>query len=177
MSIDISFDLETLGTTPGSAILSIGACEFDTNTGQIGRTFYRTINLGTSMQAGFTADASTIMWWFQQSDEARTAVRMNTYPVREALQHFADWLPKDARMWARGPSFDSALLAKAYNKLNMPQPWFYANDRCHRTITARNPSIEPPPEEGVHHNALDDAIYQAKWLIKIAEAHRAKASS
>jgi len=38
----VMFDLETWGTTPGSALRSIGAVEFDPMGKDIGRTFYRT---------------------------------------------------------------------------------------------------------------------------------------
>ena len=30
---------------------------------------------------------------------------------------------------------------------------------------------EKPSREGTHHNALDDALYQVKWLQEIIAAH------
>lgn len=65
----IMIDLETMGTRPGSAILSIGACSFDPNwlggsdsdhePGEARRTFYQNITLASCLDAGLTIDAAT----------------------------------------------------------------------------------------------------------------------
>jgi len=177
--IDLSLDLETMGSEPGSAVVGIGACFFDTQTSAIGDSFYVAINLATAVRAGLKMDASTVMWWMGQSDAARNAIRFNTYDIGVALDMFSAFTsmrcqPNDMRVWARGPSFDCTVLGAAYRATGRDTPWRYWNERCHRTLTARNPSIEEPTREGEHHNAMDDAIHQARWLIKIAEAHRAR---
>lgn len=176
---DLMIDLETMGSQPGSAIVGLGACFFDVNNSQIGDTFYRAINLATCTRVGLTIDASTVMWWMGQSDQARNAIRFNAYALQDTLAVFSEWVTErckqnDVRVWARGPSFDCTILTAAYRAVNLEPPWRYWNERCHRTLTARNPSIEEPTREGELHNAKDDAIHQARWLIKIAEAHRAR---
>lgn len=174
---DLSLDTETMGQRPGSAIVGIGACFFDTNTSEIGPTFYRAINLATACRVGLTLDPGTVMWWMGQSDEARNAIRFSTVAIETALQEFNEWVlaqcqKDDVRPWTRGPSFDCSLLHAAYRACGMEAPWHYWNERCHRTLTARNPSVEPPERSDVAHRADDDAVHQAKWLIKIAEHHR-----
>ena len=67
----IMVDLETMGTAPGSAIVSLGAVAFDPVAGTLGEEFYRVITLGSCQRAGLTIDAGTIGWWLQQSDSAR----------------------------------------------------------------------------------------------------------
>lgn len=180
--IDLMIDLETMGSKPGSAIVGLGACFFDVNTGQIGDTFYRAINLATCTRVGLTMDASTVMWWMGQTDAARNAIRFSTYALQDSLTAFSEWVTErckqaDVRVWARGPSFDGSILTAAYRAVNLEPPWNYWNERCHRTLTARNPSVPEPEREGELHNAKDDAVHQAKWLIAIANHHRAKAAA
>ena len=168
-----------MGSTPGSAVVGIGACFFDTNTSAIGDSFYAAINLATAVRAGLTMDASTVMWWMGQTDAARNAIRFSTYDIGVALDKFTEFVErncstKDVRVWARGPSFDCSILTAAYRATDRTPPWNYWNERCHRTLTARNPSVAEPERAGELHNAKDDAIHQALWLIKIAEAHRAR---
>ena len=44
--------------------------------------------------------------------------------------------------------------------------WPYRNNRCYRTLKGLLPAIELE-RSGTHHNALDDAITQARHLQKI----------
>mgnify|MGYP006408929027 CR=1 FL=1 len=68
----IMIDLETMGTRPDAPIISIGAVAFDAN-GPLD-SFYAGVNLGSSVNSGAKIDASTVLWWMQQSDEARAAL-------------------------------------------------------------------------------------------------------
>jgi hypothetical protein len=47
---NVMIDIETLGTRPGSVILSIGACRFGAD--GIGEEFYRAIDVLDSLMAG-----------------------------------------------------------------------------------------------------------------------------
>lgn len=177
MSDDLSLDIESMGTTPGSAIVGIGAAFFDVTDGSIDSGFYRAVHLGDCQRHGLTIDASTVMWWLGQPDEVRNAIRFSAYPLADALNDLRAYIEKhsaveNVRPWMRGPSFDASLLRVAYSAAGQVMPWRYWNERCHRTLTARNPSVEEPKREGAHHNAQDDAVHQAMWLIKIAEKHR-----
>ncbi len=159
---DIMVDLETLGTTPGSIILSIGACMFDPVTGDVLAQFYRTIDRASCEAAGLTADASTEAWWAGQSQAARDALLMDTSPLSEVLESFAGWwlAQRGERLWAHAPNFDETLLAAAYRACGVGHPWQFWNVRCTRTIYALA-GVKPDRTVGTHHNALDDAIAQA----------------
>lgn len=179
MMTDLSVDIESMGSTPGSAVVSIGAVFFDVNTGEMSDTFYRAINLASCIKHGLTMDPGTVMWWLGQGDEARNAIRFNTTKLPDTLAEFKEWVESqchrgDVRPWMRGPSFDGTLLQAAYRACGLEAPWLYFNERCHRTLTARNPSIPEPVREGTYHNAGDDAMHQALWLCKIAAHHRSK---
>jgi exodeoxyribonuclease VIII len=177
--LDISLDLETMARGAGGAIVSIGAVEFDLRTCKMGDVFYRTIDLKSCVDAGLTIEAETVMWWMEQSDPARKTLVRNTMPLTTALSDFAEWLAlcgptNDIRIWGNGPSFDNTMLGAAYRACHIEQPWKFWNDRCFRTVCGLYQSVERRPRQGTHHNALDDAIYQAEHMIHIAESVRAR---
>jgi len=167
MMRDIMLDLETLGVDAGSAILSIGACYWDPINGDIGEEFYNTIQISDSLNQGFSVTGSTIGWWLQQSDEARDALFKHPVPIAAALIGFSNFVktPKD-NVWGNGSGFDNVILRAAYEKMNIQAPWYFQNDRDMRTLKAiakfKGIAIPNIPREGTHHNALDDAKYQAE---------------
>ena len=176
---DFMLDLEAMGTCSDAAIVSIGAVAFDTHTGELGPTFYRPISLQSSMDAGGKLDAGTVIWWMQQSDGARGAIHGGGPSLGFALNEFSLWLrsqalEQDTRLWGNSAAFDNVILANAYRRAHMPVPWPHWNDRCYRTMKALNKSITID-RTGTHHNALDDAISQARHLVEIFKWLRAGA--
>lgn len=163
---NVSLDIETLGRKPGCVILSIGAVVFDPDTGAEGRWFYSTIDAVDSQNEGFTLDASTVCWWLAQGDAARKGVSDAKAPVRTVLENFAAWLPSGAVVWGNGSDFDNAIVSAAYDKLGMEIPWSFRGNRCLRTLRGMFPNVSVPAV-GTHHNALDDAIYQARLCSAI----------
>ena len=161
---NIMLDLETMGNSPGSAIIAIGAVRFD-STG-IDESFYEIVDLKSSVDAGLSMDPDTVIWWMGQSDQARTQFRVGGQSLIECLESFAKFVGEDAWMWGNGASFDNAVLANAYRALSMPLPWAYWNDRCYRTMKSLYPSVTMN-RTGTYHCAIDDAKSQAEHLIRI----------
>jgi hypothetical protein len=184
----VMVDLETLGTSPGSVILSIGAVEFDPQGTEIkagpGYQFHQHIDLVDSMQQGFGVKADTLLWWLNQSDEARSRIvrgQVGAPAIKYALSRFADWCLmgaaiKEVVIWGNGASFDNALLSEAYLKMRVDPPWEFWNDRCYRTIKGEYPDVKLV-REGTHHDALHDAISQAKHLQAIYQSKREQTKS
>jgi len=165
---NVMVDLETLGNGSNAVIISIGAVEFD-KTG-LGREFYMRVDPQSCVDAGLKMDVSTVMWWMQQSDAARSAFKgPGAFPLDVALGEFAAWYPKDACLWGNGATFDNVILGNAYKALSGAQPWAYWADRCYRTLKSLRPDIKMA-RAGVHHNALDDAKDQATHAIDILTA-------
>ncbi len=167
--MDIMLDLETMGNGPNAAIVAIGAVCFDIEKEELGATFYETIDLQSSVAGGGIMDPSTVIWWLKQSEAARLDIIAGREPIESALELFASWIGKNldadrVNMWGNGAAFDNVILASAYRRHNMLQPWDFRNDRCYRTIKSLNP-CHKMQRTGTHHNALDDAISQAKHLI------------
>ena len=176
---NVMVDLETLGTLPGSIILSIGAVMFDPTRPPhacLGEEFYRVVGIPTCEAAGLTASADTLAWWEKQSEGARKVLTEARDPttsisLSKALDQLAAFLPEGVKVWSNGANFDQPLLDVAYSKFGKPAPWKYYNSRCYRTIIAAHPSekaLRPPTV--LAHNALEDAKWQAKHLVNIAQA-------
>lgn len=160
----IMVDLETWGTVPGSALRSIGACEFDIRTGDIGRRFLANVSRSSCEAVGLTVDPQTEAWWQAQSAEAQAGFYEPHIALGLALGVLRNWFAAagDFHFWCHGPSFDEPLLAAAYRAVGITElPWSFALVRCTRTIYDLA-GVIPDRSVGVHHNALDDAIAQAR---------------
>ena len=164
---DLMIDLETLGTRPGSIVASIGAVEFDAETGMIGGLFSANIDLDSAERAGLTMDVSTVKWWMKQSDQAcETTFNKGDKSLHVALFELTKFAvtvsPK--RIWAHSPSFDLVLLEAAYRAINYPFPFRFTQSRDTRTIFDLT-GVKPDRTTGIAHNALDDALAQADAVI------------
>ncbi|EFI3349660.1 TPA: 3'-5' exoribonuclease [Escherichia coli] len=170
----LMIDLETMGTNTNAPIVVIGAVFFDPQTGEIGPVFYIVVSLTDAMNTGAVPDGGTIEWWLKQSSEARAAILTDQVKLRDALSRFREFIneysdEKFVQVWGNGATFDNAILRTSYERLDIPCPWRYYNDRDVRTIVELGKTIDFDartviPFEGVRHNALDDARHQAKYV-------------
>ena len=164
----IMLDLETMGNNSNSAIVAIGAIEFDLN--GLGEEFYCEVDLQSSVSAGLQMDAPTVLWWLNQKDDARSIFIDNEIQnnIETALDLFSDFCKSVnvSQVWGNGAMFDNTILGNAYKATGRDIPWAFWNDRCYRTVKNMYPSIKLD-RVGIHHNALDDAKSQALDLIKI----------
>jgi|JI10StandDraft_1071094.scaffolds.fasta_scaffold45906_4 hypothetical protein len=170
----VMVDLETLGTLPGCAIMSVGAVFFDTS--GLGDEFYMVAQQDSCIQAGLTIDADTASWWAQRSPAARRVLTESLQKRWHTLQHvlakFTEFVERDAevKVWGNGADFDNPILACAFAAVELKQAWGRWNGRCYRTLR----SIAPGPKllrVGTHHNALDDAKSQALHAIELFKLH------
>src|SRR5690606_5722085 len=97
----------------------------------------------------------------------------NRMDTPTALLSFQDWCKsiadssRDILMWGNGADFDNIILGSLFEDYGYTKPWAtYSNNRCFRTMNnlVKNRTFVDPGRHGVHHNALDDAITQAKQL-------------
>lgn len=168
--MNVMVDLETLGTGSSAVIVSIGACKFDVLNGIADDIFYAVVDPETCVVTGMQMDTSTVVWWMSQKEEARKVFSdAAAVPIEDALRSFSAWYPEGAALWGNGASFDNTILANAYRLAGIKSPWEFWNDRCYRTLKNLSPEIHYE-RTGVHHNALDDALFQAGHAIKILEA-------
>lgn len=172
---NIMLDIETMGTSTNAAIISIGACYFDPETGEIGGTFHEQCSLKSSMECGLTVDSSTVVWWLKQDELARSKFYENEHAqhINECLIKLATFIDADSKVWGNGSTFDNSIIRNAYNKaLGYDTPWKFWNDRDVRTVVeiGQRLNIDPKRDmifDGVKHDALSDAIHQAKYVSAI----------
>ena len=177
--IDVMLDLETLGTVPGSVILSMGACFFDPFTGKIGKEFFRAIDIDSSIESGMQIDGGTLEWWLRDNPEALKATIdvESKETLEEALIAFFNFCDTDGqiakvRLWANDPSFDTAMIMYACKQTKIPYQLKFWNNRDVRTIVGLYPSnlfkdYKINNQRIGYHTALADAIYQAKYVSYI----------
>lgn len=173
---NIMLDLETMSIEPNAAIVAIGAVVF--NQRCIVKEFYQKISLESSMQLGLHIRAETVLWWLAQGEQARKEIYepSNKQPLKEALMLLSSWwgvsngLGLDVPVWGNGAAFDNVVLRSAYTACGWGAPWAFRSDRCFRTARAMFPELNLE-FEGAKHNALEDARYQAKYLMRLAETH------
>ena len=173
--IEFMLDLEAMGNTPTAAIVSIGCVPFDRETLTVlDDQFYHVVDLESSIRAGLTTNSSTILWWMQQSEEARSQLFSGRRtPLPDALTALKYWMAthvqaKNGRkVWGNGAAFDNVILTSAYKAIGVEPPWHFWNYRCYRTMKNEFSNVKLPDREGVAHNAVEDARYQALCLVEI----------
>ena len=169
--VHVMIDIETLASTADALILSIGAYMFEPATDKctpITHGGFYTV-CSQASQPDRVIAVNTVRWWEQQSDEARKVLMQSTAPeaptLAQALTALAEWMPAEyAGVWSNGADFDLPIIGHAVERLKLPRPWSFRKHRCYRTI--RNISGFDyrglPRRDGTHHNAMDDAQYQAE---------------
>lgn len=166
---DLMIDLETLGQTPNTPVISLGACFFDIKTGQIGNTFYMVMDVSEQIERGRKPDGSTLKWWMQQTDAAKKVFSEHAKPVDVVLGTFQQWYKQNnskAKVWGNGSTFDISILEDMYRMYKIKCPWLFYNIMDLRTFKRFNGKGEKVMKSGVNHNALDDALSQAKYVIQ-----------
>jgi hypothetical protein len=168
----VMLDLETMGKRAGCAIVSIGAVEFDINTGEIVRTFYKVVNLQSCLNVGLFIDASTLYWWLQQSDAARQAICKPADSIQSVLEELRSFFAclGDFQIWGDGARFDIGILEAAYFAIGRGEtlPWYFRNERDVRTLVSFEPEIiKNLPFTGTMHNPIDDCIHQINYCSRI----------
>ena len=179
MASHFMIDLETMSTAADAAILSIGIQEFDPRGEGIDESAGALIHvdLQACMNAGLRIDASTVMWWLSQSDDARAAlVAREPLLLSEALvelvkfgQSHGGWAW--ANVWSNGAAFDIPILEMAFRRCRRDIPWEYNKVLDVRTMKWLAPDV-PNVTPKVAHDALSDAQAQALYVQNCYRAIR-----
>ncbi len=179
MEKKIMLDLETMGTGNNAAVVAIGACVFSVKDG-IGDQFYQIINPESAAKFG-KIDGGTFAWWCIQSVDARKifADKSAWRLLPDVLIDFQAFCLngvediRDIEMWGNGSDFDNIVLGNAYEACELKRPWLYSGNRCFRTTKSFVSKAQGKmlwdrhSANLIHHNALHDAIRQAKIAIDI----------
>ena len=161
-------DKETLDTCATGVILSIGAVKFDLDSDRIDdAAFYASVSVDSNMLVGRTISEDTLIWWLKQSDEAQAVFHEPKQTLETALNGFCDWFGDATYIWSNGADFDIPMLANALRMFGMEPPWAFYNARCVRTYKNIPGMKNIKIENTLKHNALSDAVAQAKLVQAI----------
>lgn len=131
----IMVDIETLGRTPGAAIISLGAVAFDPYTTEsLDQRFSRYFDLADVVRKGGIIEPSTVLWWAKQDGELFKKQLSGSVGLKRGLADFNRWYKshKAERVWARGVAFDMTILEAAFRMADVAVPWKYGEVRDSR---------------------------------------------
>ncbi len=166
---NVMLDLETMGVSNNALIVSIGACFFNPLNDSIGKTFYTNINMQSAIDIGCKFDANTIKWWMHQTNEARIALFKHTIDICDVLHSFNSFINLNCdnistiNIWSH-VTFDHVILEETYRKAKIKPAFHYTSARDIRTLTHFVGYIKTGERIGIHHNALDDCLYQVTYV-------------
>lgn len=172
----IMIDTETLATTPDAVIVSIGAVKFTVDGKINDSAFYASISLDSQHTRHISED--TLLWWMNQSAEARKVFSEAKVTLEAALHDLAAWFDHaNYCVWSNGADFDIPLIKHGMAQYDIEVPWKFYNQRCFRTLKSIPPGMSVPKTVmTTAHNALADAHDQVTHLHAIYAASRPGAS-
>jgi hypothetical protein len=182
----VSIDLETAGLGTNAPIIAIGAVRFVPNPSRQTLPFgNHDFHVAVNLVGQTPIDPETFYWWLNQNAEARGGALegQGGLSLGNALRALWQWLQADTtvvgrnsnfegEMWIRGDR-DSVWLEEAHKREGVAIPYKFRNVRDQRTIVdfAERRGLVMPHRNGVAHDALDDARYQAECLQAVFERY------
>ena len=170
--MDIMLDLESLGTRPDCAILTLGAVKFDPFTPDaFGDSLYFRIDVDEQLALGREIQQDTLNWWAKQSEDVREEAlgeegRVSLETMYRDLNRFCVGVEN---IWCQGPAFDIVILENIYRQQGWPTPWQFWQIRDSRTLFGVHGDPREKGKAGLH-NALEDCISQAQGVQAIYHA-------
>lgn len=166
---DVMIDFETFGKGINKAICQVGACYFDKTTGEIGKKARWHVDARTHEKLGGVLDADTVYWWLTQSDEARKSLvpdeKSLFYSIEEAMGGLNVFLADADRIWSHA-TFDFVTLTDTLRALGIKPLFPYKAGMDLRTLTyLAKVSPQDFTRDGIHHDGLEDAIFQVKYCV------------
>jgi len=164
MLSDVMIDLETLATSPNSAVLTIGAVKFDPFNDDINNPtcekLYLKIDIDSCNELLLEINDDTIEWWSKQSKEAQDEAfsAEGRIHIRDAFNQLYKFCWGAKRIWSHGASFDTVICENIFRKLGKACPWNFWQVRCTRTLF--DIGIDPKRPPVLKHHALEDAWNQ-----------------
>jgi hypothetical protein len=186
------YDFETLGQTPDTKVVSLGAVAFNRD-GILAKKYWV---FDWEAQPGRTEDSETVAWWNKQSPEARIVFdtpKEKRISIEDFLLQNDSWIQglcfelgesrnpktgqwKELKPMSNGANFDLVIIEDMYRK-NHPKgkaavPWAFWNTYCFRTIDHLHKIKDLMAKNTVgqtivKHNALEDAIWQTKCVLEL----------
>lgn len=181
----VMVDCETLSLRTNAVIVSIGAVAFDPMAEDTveslkygGRTLHIPLDMVKQARIGRHIDPGTVLWWLEQSEEARRSLidiqgdpykkldlKVATVNLARFIEHYGGG---DVKVWANGAADDISWIRSLADDIGVSRKHLFGH-RCPRDTRTLfdmaglyDASGNLPDVEGLtKHDALSDAIYQA----------------
>jgi hypothetical protein len=167
--MDVMLDLESLGTRPDCAILTLGAVKFDPFTpDRFGDSLYLRIDVDEQLALGREVQQDTLIWWSNQAEDVREEAlgEGNRVGLESMYRQLNRFLVGVENIWCQGPAFDIVILENIYRQLGWPTPWQFWQIRDSRTLFGVHGDPREKNKTGLH-NALEDCVSQAQGVQEI----------
>lgn len=167
----VMLDFETLATSPNAAVIQVGACYFDADTGEIGATFKRNVDAKSAVKSGAIIDPNTVMWWLEQSEVAQNSIL--AFPREDINLVFSDlnaFLQGAECIWSHA-TFDFVILTETLSRLAIRPNFSFRATKDIRTLQflvkrSSDKTESKLVRNGVHHDALDDCKFQVAYVVE-----------
>lgn len=178
----VMLDFETLDTSERPVLMSIGAVAFNILANDTvetlrapGRSFCSTFNLDDQQKVGRTISQSTLMWWNNQSVEARRIfdqLQNNkiSHAIIEMFHNFCR-IHHAEELWCNGAADDGKWYATFCADFGLVPYFRYSKISCARTIY-KLAKVKPDDFKVpglIAHDAIDDCILQ---ILKLQHCYR-----
>lgn len=163
-------DIETLGNSSNSVLLSIGAVMFDIETGETGQQFRVDIDAESCIKAGLHMDVSTVMWWLSQPKESQdSVVKSGGETLYEAISQLSLFIKAHSPdgIWGNGVRFDLGIIENACHAVGFKTPWPFWTERDVRTLVSFAPDVKSSIINDLPHDPISDCLYQIKYCSAI----------
>ena len=170
MTTHATIDIETLGSTPDTVVLTIGGIKFDPMVDDgLHSQFYYRLDADEQLEMGRTITQTTLEWWDKQPEEIKAEAMdpEDRISVNETLKALNKWLVGVDKVWCQGPVFDIGILENLYKQINLHHNWSFWNIRDSRTLFSLMDSDPRKEIDFAAHNALADAIVQSLCIQKV----------
>lgn len=151
----IMIDFETFGNGKNACVVQIGACSFDLK---------QQLKLNIDARScGGQMDPDTVYWWLMQSPAAIASI--TSAPLIEepiAFHRLNNFLADADEIWSHA-TFDFVILQESLKRLGIRPSYKYGRARDIRTLNALSRAEGLTERKGVHHDAMDDCIFQIEY--------------
>ena len=161
-------DLETLGNTHDTVVLTIGACKFNpfTNEEPFEKLHLKLNVTQQKEEMNRQVNQDTLMWWGRQPADVREEAFCpeNRISIEDAHSVVKEWASDISTIWCQGPSFDFPILKHLFESNDLITPWDWWRERDARTVEKLIPFDKKEVIDFSAHRADEDCVAQSKTI-------------
>lgn len=173
--MSLMIDIEAIGTTHDSVILTIGMAKFSLFGNGVEGTMEIKLTIEDQIEVyGRIMCEDTVKWWGRQSKYAIEAAFSDEGrdSFFDGMTRLAGYAKGEDSIWAHGPLFDIGMIEHGMTQTGVKVPWHFSKIRDTRTAYSMAEVSLKHTDVGLTkttHNAVDDAIHQ---VYVLQEAYR-----